>query len=153
MDVISLPNIDEYYRLLIDARGVIRLTPTTAADAKWKLCRIENKTILKKGHTQFNLHDGRNIITTEKYHTGDVLKLGVPEQEIMDLFPLAKGNLAMVIGGKHAGEIAEIEEIQETKNPKPNVVKLKGFTTITSYVFSIGKETPVIEPPKVSIYE
>ena len=81
------------------------------------------------------------------------MKITVPEQEITDVFPLAKGNLAMVIGGKHAGEIAEIEEVEITKNPKPNVVKLKGFSTIKMYVFPIGKEKPVVEPSKVSIYE
>ena len=77
----------------------------------------------------------------------------MPEQEILDVFPLASKNLAMIIGGKHAGDIAEIEEIEITRNPKPNVVKLKGFSTIKPYVFPVGKEKPVIELPRVNIYE
>jgi len=153
MDVISIPKIEEYYRILLDSKGVLRLTPITAEDAKWKLCKIENKTTIKNGKIQLNLHDGRNIIAEEEYKTGDVLKISLPQQEILDVFPLAKGNLAMIIGGKHAGEIEKIEEIEVTKNPKPNVVKLKGFSTIKPYVFPIGKDKPVVEPPKVSIYE
>lgn len=153
MDVLSILKTKEHYRILLDARGFLRLTPIEAKNAKWKLCRIENKTTIKNGKMQLNLHDGRNIITEGDYKTGDVLKITVPEQEITDVFPLAKGNLAMVIGGKHAGEIAEIEEVEIMKNPKPNVVKLKGFSTIKMYVFPIGKEKPVVEPPKVSIYE
>ena len=153
MDVISIPKVEEHYRILLDSKGILRLTPIDAEDAKWKLCRIENKTTVKNGKIQLNLHDGRNIIADGNYKTGDVLKISLPEQEILDVFPLASKSLAMIIGGKHAGDIAEIEEIEITRNPKPNVVKLKGFSTIKPYVFPVGKEKPVIELPRVNIYE
>lgn len=153
MDVLSIPKTKEHYRILLDRRGFLRLTSIDAKEATWKLCRIENKTALKKGVTQLNLHDGRNIITQESYKTGDVLKITLPKQEVTEVLPLAVKCLAMITGGKHAGEIAEIEEIEITKNPKPNVVKLKGFSTIKPYVFPIGKDTPLVHPPEVSIYE
>ena len=45
-------------------------------DAKWKLHRIENKTIVKGKKVQLNLHDGRNIIVgKDEYKSGDVLKI------------------------------------------------------------------------------
>ena len=41
MDVVSIPTAKEYYRILIDLRGFIRVVPITAKEATWKLCRIE----------------------------------------------------------------------------------------------------------------
>ncbi|KAA0006909.1 MAG: 30S ribosomal protein S4e [Thermoplasmata archaeon] len=154
MDVVSIPDIDEHYRILFDSKGHLRLVKIDSEEAKWKLSRIENKTTVKGGKLQLNLHDGRNIITEENnYNTGDVLKISLPEQEIMEKIPLEKGYLALVIGGTHTGEIAEIEEIVVTKSPMPNIVKLKGFSTIKPYVFPIGKDKPLVELPKVEIYE
>ncbi|OYT61977.1 30S ribosomal protein S4e [Thermoplasmatales archaeon ex4484_30] len=154
MDVISLPEINEHYRVLFDARGVLRLVKIDEEHAKWKLCRIEGKTMVRGGKIQLNLHDGRNIVTEKnEYKTGDVLKISVPEQEILEHIPMQKGYLAMIIGGKHAGEIAKIEEIVVTRSPLPNIVKLENITTIKPYVFPIGKEEPLIRLPEVSIYE
>ena len=48
MDVISIPKIKKDYRILFDRRGKLTLVPIESKDAKWKLCRIENTTILKK---------------------------------------------------------------------------------------------------------
>ena len=110
--------------------------------------------MVRGGKIQLNLHDGRNIVTEKnEYKTGDVLKISVPEQEILEHIPMQKGYLAMIIGGKHAGEIAKIEEIVVTRSPLPNIVKLENITTIKPYVFPIGKEEPLIRLPEVSIYE
>lgn len=154
MDVISIPKMNEYYRVLFDSRGVLQLTKIDEERAKWKLCRIENKTMVKGGKIQLNLHDGRNIIVEgNEYKTGDVLRISVPEQEILEVIPMEKGNLAMIIGGKHTGQIAEIEEVIITRSPLPNIVKLKGFSTIKPYVFPIGKDKPLVQLPGAEVYE
>ena len=154
MDVISIPKMNEYYRVLFDSRGVLQLTKIDEERAKWKLCRIENKTMVKGGKIQLNLHDGRNIIVEgNEYKTGDVLRISVPEQEILEVIPMEKGNLAMIIGGKHTGQIAEIEEVIITRSPLPNIVKLKGFSTIKPYVFPIGKDKPLVQLPGAEGYE
>jgi len=45
------------------------------SDAEWKLCRIQNKTIVKGKKVQLNLHDGKNkLVEKDEYKTGDVLK-------------------------------------------------------------------------------
>lgn len=154
MDVISIPKMNEYYRVLFDSRGVLQLTKIDEERAKWKLCRIENKTMVKGGKIQLNLHDGRNIVVEgNEYKTGDVLRISVPEQEILEVIPMEKGNLAMIIGGKHTGQIAEIEEVIITRSPLPNIVKLKGFSTIKPYVFPIGKDKPLVQLPGAEGYE
>ncbi|HHF55554.1 MAG TPA: 30S ribosomal protein S4e [Thermoplasmatales archaeon] len=154
MDVISIPKINEHYRVLFDRRGILQLVKIDEERAKWKLCRIENKTMVRGGKIQLNLHDGRNIIVEENsYKTGDVVKISVPEQEILEVIPMEKGTLAMITGGKHTGQIAEIEEVVVTRSPMPNIVKLKGFSTIKPYVFPIGKDKPLVQLPGVEEYE
>lgn len=153
MDVISVPKTGEHYRILFDRRGVLRVVPIDEERAQWKLCRIENKTVVRGGKTQLNLHDGRNLIVEEdSYKTGDVLKITIPAQEILETIPAEKGYLALITGGKHTGEIAEIEEISVVKSSMPNVVALKGFSTIKPYVFPVGKEKPLVQLPGVEEY-
>jgi len=152
MDVVSAPEAGEHFRVLIDYKDIIRLVPLSAEEAKWKLCRIENKTTVKGGKIQLNLHDGRNMIAEGDYKTGDVLKISIPDQQIMEVLPFEKGMKALITGGKHVGEISEIEEKEITRSSKPNIIKLKDFSTIEPYVFPVGKDNPLIKLPEVKVY-
>ena len=58
MDVISIPDTNENFLVLLDEKGRITLKKTDKNDVK--LCKIKNKTVIKGGHIQLNLHDGRN---------------------------------------------------------------------------------------------
>jgi len=155
MDVISIPKMKNDYRVLYDRRGNIIVEPIKPADAKWKLCRIENKNILKGKKIQLNLHDGRNqLVKKDEYKTGDVLKLTFLDNKIEDTYKFDKGTVSMIIGGSHIGEIANIEDVELVQSSKPNLAKMKGaneFTTLQKYVFPIGKNKPVIEIPEVKI--
>lgn len=155
MDVISIPKSKKDYRVLYNRRGKITLKEIKPADAKWKLCRIENKHIIKDKKIQINLHDGRNqLVKKDEYKTGDVLKLSFKDNKIEDAFKFEKGNVAMIIGGSHIGEIANIEGVEVIESSKPNLAKMKGaaeFTTLQKYVFPIGKNKPIIEVPEVKI--
>jgi small subunit ribosomal protein S4e len=153
MDVISIPKAKENYRALLDTRGKIRPIRISKDRAHWKLVRIENITTITGGETQLNLHDGRNIlIDKKKYKTQDVLKIELPSQKILDSYGLEKGNVAIIIAGKHSGQIATIENYQIIKGPKPNIVEFKeGFSTIKDHAFVVGKKSPEITLPEVSI--
>lgn len=155
MDVISIPNLKKDFRILFNRRGKLILVPTSSKDANWKLCRIENKKIVKSKHIQLNLHDGRNkIVEKNEYNTGDVLKLSFKDQKIEDTYKFQKGTISIIIGGIHIGEIADIEELEFIASTKPNLAKMKGtseFSTLQKYVFPIGKTKPVIELPEVKI--
>lgn len=153
MDVISIPSVKEHYRVLVDSRGFLRVVPISAKEAQWKLCRVENKTTVKGGQTQLNLHDGRNVLTDEAYKTGDVLKISLPSQEIMEVFPFQPGAVALITGGKHAGHVAPIKGMETTKSSRPNVVHLDGFSTIKPYVFPVGTKEAVIKLPEVTVYD
>ncbi|UCD92872.1 MAG: 30S ribosomal protein S4e [Methanobacteriota archaeon] len=149
MDVISIPSTKEHYRFLLDPRGHFTIMKLAAKDAKWKIVRIENKTTVKGGSFQLNLHDGRNILLEKNdYKSGDSLKISLPEQKILGHYSLAKGNSAMLIAGKHAGELVHIENYTPTRNPKENIVTFEeGFATVKDNVFVIGKKKPEIELP------
>ncbi|UCE73480.1 MAG: 30S ribosomal protein S4e [Methanomassiliicoccales archaeon] len=153
MDVMSIPKAKENFRALLDTKGKIRPIRITKDRAKWKLVRIENITTIKGGKMQLNLHDGRNILFDKgKFKTGDVLKIELPSQKILDYYPLAEGNVAMIIGGKHSGQIGTIENYVVIRGPKPNVVEFKeGFSTLREHVFVVGKKSPEITVPEVSI--
>lgn len=151
MDVISVPKMNEHYRVLLDKLQKLRLVPIDEKRSRWKLVRIENKTTIRGGKTQLNLHDGRNIVLDkDSYKTGDVLKIEVPSQKVLSVFELQKGNLAMIIGGKHAGVIATIEKYEITRSPKPNIVWFKeGISTTKENVFVVGRTAPEVMVPEV----
>lgn len=153
MDVISIPKNNEYYRLLLDGRGKLVLTPISKSETVWKLVKIVNKRTIKKGQFQLNLHDGRNILLEKnKFNTKDVIKLEIPTQKMLGHYPFEEGKVAMIIGGKHAGTISHIENVTVSRSSKPNIVTLSdGFSTIMDYVFVVGKKMPVIKIPEVSI--
>lgn len=154
MDVVSIPKLNLNYRILLDARGKLRFIKISKDKAKWKLVRIENKTVVTGGQTQLNLHDGRNIlIKKDKYKTGDVLMINIPSQKILSHFSFEPGNLAMLIGGNHVGEFATITRYEEIKNPRPNIVYFEGFSTIKDYVFIVGHEKPEITAPDVNVLD
>ena len=155
MDVISLPKLKQHYRILYDQKGKLTLVAISEKDAEWKLCRIENKTIVRDKKIQLNLHDGKNkIVKKDEYKTGDVLKISFKDNKISDVFKFDKGSISLIIGGSHVGQIANINEIQIVQSSQPNLTKMKAdteFSTITDYVFPIGKTKPVINLPEVKM--
>jgi len=136
--------------MLVDARGRMALVPLEADDATWKLCRVEDKTTVRAGRTQLNLHDGRNILLgKDAYKTGTTLKIHVPDQKVAEHYELVEGAPVLVTGGQHVGEIAHVAAIQRTRNPRSNIVTLKeGFSTDIEKVFVVGKEAPLIRMPE-----
>lgn len=152
MDVVSFPKMDAHYRMLLTNKGKFTLEPIDADTAGWKLSRVENKTTVKGGLVQLNMHDGRNILLEkDNYRTGDVLKIAVPSQEILESFPLGADAVAMVISGNHAGDTATVAELNVTRRAAPNIVKFKdGRETVKENVFVIGQKTAAIRLPEGS---
>lgn len=143
MDVVTIPALAQSWRVTLDAKARLRIVPVDAKQAGWKLVQVRDKTTIKGGQTQLNLHDGRNLLVKkDDYKTGDVLRLEVPAQKITGHFPLGEGAEVFITGGRHAGEIAPVQSIEVTMSHKPNLVLLKGkensFTTIKPYAFPIG---------------
>ena len=151
MDVLTIPKTEENYRILLDTKGRLTLHPISAEDASYKLAKIVNKSTIKGGKTQLNLHDGRNVLVDEDVYAGqDVICIGIPEQEIKENFKFEDGVVVLVTGGKHTGELGKIQEVIVDESSKPNtaiIEKANGdsFLTLKEYAFVIGKDEPAID--------
>jgi len=151
MDILSIPKTGEHYRILLDTKGRLTLHPISAEDAEYKLAKIVNKSTIKGGKTQLNLHDGRNVIVEEDEYSGyDVVCLGIPEQEIKENFTFEEGVVVLVTGGKHTGELGKIQEVIVDQSSKANTVIIEKankdtFLTLKDYAFVIGKDEPAID--------
>lgn len=148
-DVITMPKIDTSYRVILDRKQRLMLHKVT--DSGIKLYRITDKTNVKGGATQLNLHDGSNIISDDfSYRTSDSVLVSIPERKVLQHFVYKPGNLALITGGAHSGELATIKEIKKVRSSMPNMVSLRStydFETVEDYVFVIGKNTPEMEIP------
>ncbi len=144
-DIVSIPSTNEYYRVLLDVQNRFKLYKEDANALK--LCRINNKTIVKKGAVQLNLHDGSNIISSNDYKTFDTILLG-QDRKIVKHIAYKPGNIAMIVGGEHSGEIGKIKQIRKVRGSGTNMVAISNereFETIEDYVFVIGESTPEIK--------
>lgn len=144
MDVVSVPKMNQAWRVTLDEKARMRLVAIDAKQAGWKLSQIASKTTIKGGATQLNLHDGRNmLVKKDDYKTGDTLRLELPSQKILGHFPLNEGASVFIVAGRHAGTVAPVKSIEVTRSHKPNLVHLTGvgtetFSTIKPYAFPIG---------------
>lgn len=152
MDVVAIPDMDLYYRVALTDKGKIAAVKIKKEEADWKICRIENKTKVAGGKIQLNLHDGRNIVLDKNaYKTGDALKISVPDQKILETYPLAEGAFVLVASGQHSGKTATVSEYVKTMEVSENIVKFTdGTETVKSNVFVIGTKTPAIKLPEGS---
>ena len=144
MDIIEMPKIKKCFRVLLNKKGNICLVEIKGDEAGIKLCKIVEKTVIKKGKIQINLNDGRNVITDKNnYNTGDTLVIEVPEQKIKEHLKFEKGSFVYLSGGKHKGESGIADEI------KNSIIKVKpesgeSFETSKKFAFVIGKDKPII---------
>ena len=151
MDIISIPLMKMHMRGVLDRHGKIQFVPVKSTEAKWKLLRIEDKTIIKGGKTQLNLHDGTNILSEEKVKTGDVIQVSLPDFKIKKILELKKGAQVLITGGSHVGSISKITGLEITRSPKPNLVMYKDFQTIKSYSFVVGDKKAMVTLPEVKV--
>ncbi len=162
MDVIEIVDTGEAYRMVPVPVKVMTLHPISKEEASYKLCRIENKTTVKGGHIQLNLHDGRNHIVRvsdptnpveDVYSTLGTVKISIPKQELLDYIPLKEGVIAVIIGGRNVGRVGKVLEIHRGIRRFRSIVTLEDkngnrFQTSLDYIFPIGVDKPLISLPE-----
>ena len=158
MDVISLSDLKKFYRVLPSHKGLF-LNPVSKEEAEFKLCRVEGKTTVPNG-VQIALHDGSNILVKVAdpknpkevlYETFDILKLSLPDKQVVGVIKTKEGNLAVITGGKNIGKQGRIMEIEKTEAKKRRnalvvIEDEKGnrYQTVLDFVFSVGEKQPLI---------
>ena len=150
MDVLSVPESKEYYRLIINKNKKLQLVKISDKEANLKLNKIIGKTFLKKKVIQLNLSDGRNInVKKDSYSVGESLLIEIPKQKIKEHYKFEKGNYAYLIKGKHLGSHGVIQGIsKEGQNMVSVKTKDNIFETPKESVFIIGKDKPAIQIEK-----
>ncbi|MFH1839577.1 MAG: 30S ribosomal protein S4e [Nanoarchaeota archaeon] len=148
MDVISIEETKEYFRVLINQKGKIVLIPIKKEEASLKPRKITNKTNLKKKKLQFNFLDGTNMLLKGKFDTNDTLLFDLSKNELKETLKLEKGVLVYIIAGKQIGKIGVVKEIEKKKDTQPaQIVFTKDkqeLKTLKDYAFVIGKTKPII---------
>ena len=158
MDVISLSDLNKFYRVLPSHKGLF-LNSISKEEAEFKLCRVEGKTAVPKA-VQIALHDGSNILVKVAdpknpkevlYETFDILKLSLPDKQVVGVIKTKEGNLAVITGGKNIGKQGRIVEIEKTEAKKRRnalvvIEDEKGnrYQTVVDFVFSVGEKQPLI---------
>lgn len=151
MDVITVKGEEGGYRMLVDSRNKLHLVPVTKEEVAWKLCRVQGRHSLSGGRKQVSLHDGRTLLAETDASTGDVLKLELPSQKILEVFKLAPGSKAIIAGGTHVGQLATVKKFEKWRNPAPNLVYFEeGFSTVWTNVFISGAAESLVRLPEVS---
>jgi small subunit ribosomal protein S4e len=164
MDVLSMSDMNKFFRIMPSHKGLF-LNPVSREEASFKLLRVEDKTTVKNGRVQIALHDGSNMLAKVAdpknpqgaYETFDILKLSLPEKQVIDHLKTKEGNLAVITGGKNIGKQGRIVEIEKTEAKKRRnalvvIEDEKGnrYQTILDFVFSIGGAQPLISLPEAT---
>ena len=152
MDAVAIPKMDLYFRIVLTDKGKLVAVPISKDEAGWKLCRVEGKTKITGGKIQVNLNDGRNILLEKNaYKSGDVLKIAVPSQEILEVFALDKDAAVLITSGQHAGKTVTVSEYIITEDASANIVRFTdGTETVKRNVFVIGAGSSAIKLPEAS---
>jgi small subunit ribosomal protein S4e len=147
MDVVEIDKLGAF-RMVFNKNGNLTVIKSPKEESSLKLCKIISKTAVKGGKIQLGLHDGRNVLLSKtegsKYKNRGTLLIKLPSQEIKEYFPLEKGAIVYIIGGKHVGEQAKIVDFAKIKGSisEPRVsLKAEGveYETPVSYAFAVGK--------------
>jgi small subunit ribosomal protein S4e len=158
MDVVSIVDAKKSYRVLPSRKGLF-LYPIKSDEAASKLYRIKDKTVVKGGKVQLDLHDGTSYLLPEEdnYQTLDVLQLSLPDRELIGHTKLAIGAPAIITGGKNIGKYGKVTIIEKKLNQKRRnlLVTLEDrggnqFQTILDFVFVLGDKKSAISLPEAN---
>lgn len=147
-DAVSIPKLNQSYRVVPTTKG-LELIKIPESEADKKISKVVDKTVLKKGKLQLNLHDGKNILVDKsEYKTGDSLLLQVPELKILEHIKLEKGSLGIVSKGVDSGKVGAVKEVVQTKSREARKVSVDLEGTVEDVLqdrfFVIGKDKPAI---------
>jgi len=156
MDVISIPETGEHYRVLPNRIGKLILHPISEKEANIKPLRISNKRMVKGAKVQLNLHDGSNHLVTmeekDKYMTSYTVLMKIPEREVIEVIPFEVGAYVFVTQGKNVARKGKVVEVRQFPMGWPDVVTIEDengelFDTLKEYAFVVGKDKPEISLP------
>lgn len=144
MDVVEIPELDEYYRVIFDKNGMFFVLPINKEESNLKLLKVIRKNLVKGGKIQVTLHDGRNILL-DKFdgHVGDSVLFDIKNKSVKKLLTLEKNSLVYLYNGTYIGNIGNVKDLVNTQGLQKNKIMVeidgKQHMTLSSYALVIGK--------------
>lgn len=149
MDVVELENVPDVYRLVPIEGKLLKPLKINQAEKTKKLVRVTSKSTISKGRMQIGFHDGRSIISDTQVSVGDTCLIQIPDQKILEVIKLQAGCKALVTRGINAGQVGNVESIEEGTFilPKRAVLALgdRKIEIPEDIIMAIGKEEPLIQ--------
>lgn len=148
LDVLCIPELKKCWRILLSRKGKLVAHEIGPGEAKFRLARIRNKTLMKKGRIQLNLTDGTNILVDkDEYTPYDSISVDLKSGKITSHLKFEKNSIVYLRGGSHVGEKGFVENVRG----KTIVIKSeKGdvYETSKKYAVVIGKDKETISLPE-----
>ena len=143
-DVLHLPKINAYYRLLLDGNGRLHLFPIDGKENGVKICKVIGKHKIKGGKTQIVLHDGRTFVGSDEISVGDSVVLQLADKKVTQTLQLKKGAYVYLIGGKHSGNYGVLRDVAE-RNVIFEDFKKNKVETLKKYIVVVGEGKPLLK--------
>lgn len=148
MDVIELSN-GQFYRVVPKDSMLLVPIPIEKSEASSKLVRVTSKSTIKAKKLQYGFHDGKTLITDQKFKVGDTCVIDLPKVQVTTHVPFGKGTTVLIISGENAGHIGRINDIKDGifSLPKRALVTFEDRTVElpVEMVMVIGSDRPVLK--------
>lgn len=142
LDILSIAD-HEFYIMLYDKTGGLRMQKISKEEAVHKVVKIIGKKMLPGKKIQINLFDGRNLMMDkDEFKVGDSIILSA-DNKIKKHLKFEKGATIYLIGGKHKGKVGILEEIKPMEGTQADRITFKTkertIETLRDYVYIIEK--------------
>lgn len=142
-DVIALPKVKKYYRIILDKTGKFNLIEISDKDSNLTLLKVIRKVALNGKEIRVTLSNGYNVKFDKKISVNDTVLFDTSAGKIKSVLSYKKGEMVYFTRGKRAGNIAEYQEMTELGLfKKTYIAKLKLNKEIiesdTKNIMSIG---------------
>jgi len=144
MDVLSIPSMKTYYRILCDVKGRFKLVDISKNEASYKLLKVSKVMMGAKKVPILVSHDGRTIKhSIVGLHVGDTIRYDLNDRKILGVSKMMVGAPVLAWAGNNKGRIGHIiaENKILGKDSYIKCVDSRGneFVTVKSYLMVIGE--------------
>jgi len=159
MDVVSIPDLGEHYRLLLKPRKGLTHFRISEEESSFKICQVLRKNHVRGGGIALGLHDGRTILFKgdavdegRSYVILDSLKVSLPDQRILATAHLQVSAYGYIHSGYRAGLHGRILKLRRDvifpDKPTATIATSEGeVTTLLRNIMPIGDDEPWVTLP------
>jgi small subunit ribosomal protein S4e len=148
MDVVELSS-GQCYRMVPKDSRLLATIPIDPSEASSKLVRVTSKATVKGKKLQYGFHDGKTLVTDQKFKVGDACVIQLPDVQVKTHVPFEKGTTVLIISGENAGHIGKIEDIKDGifSLPKRALVSYedRSVELPVEIVMVVGSDRPLLK--------